>query len=436
VSLTAPTKLEELRGKLYAKAKAEPEFRFYALYDKMHRGDVLAEAYRLAKANRGAPGVDGQTFEEIEEHGAGRWLGELRRELESRTYRPLPVRRVLIPKHGGGERPLGIPTIKDRVVQTAAKLLLEPIFEADLRDEAYGYRPGRGATQAVQEVHRELARGKPEVVDADLTKYFDTIPHAELMKCVARRVADKAVLHLIKAWLKVPVEERDEQDRPRMTGGRRTKQGTPQGGVISPLLANIYINRLLRAIAASDLGRKHGAAIFNYADDFVVVCRSGAEEVLEWLRKALAIMRLTLNEAKTCIRDVRQESFRFLGYEIGPMVNGSNGRRFTGVQPSRKAMESIREKVSGILTRGRTQPWEEIRDQLNRTLRGWANYYAYGSPDRRFYAVVSHVRERVKNFLRRRHKLPRGTARFGHTEVYGALGVVNVNDLRRTKAFA
>jgi len=223
VSLTTPTKLEELRAKLYAKAKAEPTFRFYALYDKIHRWDVLIEALRQSKQKKGAAGVDGQTFEQISTYGEERWLEELQRELQGKTYRPQPVRRVLIPKPRGGERPLGIPTIKDRVAQTAAKLILEPIFEADLSEAAYGYRPGRSAVDAVKQVHQELKQGRTQVVDADLSKYFDTIPHAELMKSVARRVADKAVLQLVKVWLKVPVEERDEQGRPRYSGGKRSK---------------------------------------------------------------------------------------------------------------------------------------------------------------------------------------------------------------------
>ncbi len=275
VSLPTQSKLEELRGKLYAKAKVEPELRFYTLYDKLFRWDVLLEALRLSKEKKGVAGVDGQTFEGIKEYGEERWLKQLQEELQTRTYQPQPVRRVLIPKPGGGERPLGIPTIKDRVAQTAAKLILEPIFEADLSEAAYGYRPGRGAWQAVQVVHQELNRGKTEVVDADLSRYFDTIPHAELMKCLARRIADRAVLHLIKMWLKVPAQERDEQGRPRMSGGKDSKQGTPQGGVISPLLANVYINRLLKVFVRSPLMSRCGARIVNYADDFITWCRRG-----------------------------------------------------------------------------------------------------------------------------------------------------------------
>ena len=239
MSLTTPEKVRTLQRKLYCKAKAEPEFRFYLLYDKVWREDVLAHAWSLAKANDGAPGVDGMTFAEIEAAGVEKWLAGLRAELRDRTYRPQPVRRVLIPKPGGGERPLGIPTIRDRVVQTAVKLVVEPIFEADLEPNTFGYRPKRSAVDAIKAVHELLYHGYTEVVDADLSKYFDTIPHAELMQCVARRIVDRNILGLIKMWLKAPVEERDGDGTRRMLGGRDSSCGTPQGGVISPLLANL-----------------------------------------------------------------------------------------------------------------------------------------------------------------------------------------------------
>jgi RNA-directed DNA polymerase len=426
VSLTTPTKLEELRAKLYAKAKAEPTFRFYALYDKIHRWDVLIEALRQSKQKKGAAGVDGQTFEQISTYGEERWLEELQRELQGKTYRPQPVRRVLIPKPGGGERPLGIPTIKDRVVQTAAKLILEPIFEANLSEAAYGYRPGRSAVDAVKEVHQELKQGRTQVVDADLSKYFDTIPHAELMKSVARRVADKAMLHLVKMWLKVPVEERDEQGRPRYSGGKRSKQGTPQGGVISPLLANIYINRLLKVFTTSELMKRSGAKIVNYADDFVVVARRGAAEVLAQVKRWLGGMKLTLNETKTSIRDARKEHFRFLGYELGPLVYKKTGQKYLGARPSKKAMEHAREEVSRILRRGRTERWEEIAGELNRFLRGWASYFAYDSSTHAFNVLDWHVTERVRNFLSRRHNVARATSRFKYNEVHRSLGVLEV----------
>jgi RNA-directed DNA polymerase len=234
VSLATPDGVRRLQRKLYVKAKQEPEFRFYLLYDKVCRDDILAHAYRLARAARGAAGVDGVRFEDIEAAGVEPWLAALGKELRERTYRPAPVRRVMIPKPGGGERPLGIPTIRDRVVQTAAKLVLEPIFEADFEDSAYGYRPRRSAQDAVRAVHTALREGYTEVVDADLSKYFDTIPHHELLQSVARRVTDRHVLHLVKMWLTVPIEERDADGRRRMSGGKRSTRGTPQGGLLTP----------------------------------------------------------------------------------------------------------------------------------------------------------------------------------------------------------
>src|SRR5579864_5298727 len=254
MSLTTPSNIRELQRKLYIKAKQEPNFRFYALYDKIYREDILAHAYELAKANQGAPGVDNQSFEEIESEGRQRWITGLREELCQRTYQPQPVRRVMIPKHGGGERPLGIPTIRDRVAQTAAKLVLEPIWEADLEPNAYGYRPQKSAQDAIGKVDELLHEGYTDIVDADLSKYFDTIPHSELMQCVARRIADRQMLQLIKMWLKVPVEERDEKGKRRLTGGRDNDRGTPQGGVISPALANLYMNRMLKGFRQTRRG--------------------------------------------------------------------------------------------------------------------------------------------------------------------------------------
>ena len=247
MSLETPSKIRELQRKLYRKAKNEPDYRFYLLYDKMYREDILSHAYELAKPIRARRGWMGRRFEEIESEGLEEWLSGIREELRDKTYQPQPVRRVMIPKPGGGERPLGIPTIRDRVVQTAAKLVLEPIFEADLEPNAYGYRPKRSAQDAIQKVHKLLCEGYTDVVDADLSKYFDTIPHSELMQCVARRIVDRDMLHLIKMWLKVPVEERDENGK-RQDDGREGSAdcGTPQGGVISPLLANLYMNRLLK----------------------------------------------------------------------------------------------------------------------------------------------------------------------------------------------
>src|ERR1700724_3003495 len=323
--LETPEKIRSLQRKLYCKAKAEPAFRFYLLYDKICREDILRHAYALARAHAGAPGVDGETFAAIAASGLEGWLAGLQQELTTRTYRPAPVRRVMIPKPGGGERPLGIPTIRDRVAQTAAKLILEPILEADFEPNAYGYRPKKSAQDAIQEVDKLLYAGYTDVVDADLSKYFDTIPHSELMQCVARRMVDKHVLHLIQMWLKVPVEERDEKGNKRLTGGKGNDRGTPQGGVISPLLANLYMNRMLKGWKQTGRGEQYRARIVNYADDFVILSRGKAKEALEWTRGVLARLGLTLNEKKTSIRNARKERFDFSGIYIRTAILSANG---------------------------------------------------------------------------------------------------------------
>jgi RNA-directed DNA polymerase len=300
MSLATPEKIRTLQRKLYRKAKAEPAFRFYLLYDKICREDILRHAYALARENAGAAGVDGMTFATIEASGVEAWLAGLREELVSKMYRPDPVRRVMIPKpHGGGERPLGIPTIRDRVVQTAAKLVLEPIFEADFEDNAYGYRPARGAVDAVKDVHRHLCRGYTDVVDADLSRYFDSIPHSDLMQSVARRIVDRHVLRLIKLWLKAPIEERDDGDgRRRIGGGKSNTRGTPQGGVASPLLANIYMNRFLKHWRLTGRGEAFRAHVVAYADDFVILSRGRAAEAPAWTKAVMTKLGLTLNEAR------------------------------------------------------------------------------------------------------------------------------------------
>src|SRR6266487_2939660 len=277
MSLTTPRKIRELQIKLYRKAKNEPGFRFYQLYDKVYREDILNHAYALARANYGDPGVDGESFRDIESRGREEWMKGLREDLRNRSYQPQPVRRAMIPKAGGGERPLGIPTIRDRVAQTAAKLILEPIWEAELEPNAYGYRPRRSAQDAIRKVDELLHEGYTDIVDADLSKYFDTIPHSELMQCVARRIVDRHMLHLIKMWLKVPVEERDGNGKRRLTGGKDNDRGTPQGGVISPALANLYMNRMLKGWRQTGRGEQFRAHIVNYADDFVILSRGKGE---------------------------------------------------------------------------------------------------------------------------------------------------------------
>jgi RNA-directed DNA polymerase len=424
-SLRTPDKVRELQIKLYRKAKSEPGYRFYQLYDKVYREDVLLRAWEQAKANQGAPGVDEESFEDIESKGVTEWLKGLRRELHDKTYQPQPVRRVMIPKPGGGERPLGIPTIRDRVAQTAAKLILEPIFEADLEPNAYGYRPRRSAQDAIQKVDELLHEGYTDIVDADLSKYFDNIPHSELLQCVARRIVDKHMLHLIKMWLQVPVEERDESGKKkRLTGGKDNDRGTPQGGVVSPMLANLYFNRLLKGFRQTGREEQYRARIVNYADDFVMLSRGKATESLGWTRGVLERLKLTLNEKKTSIRNARRERFDFLGYTFGPHISRRTGREYQGYSPSQKSMTRFRENVRQHLSRGNTEPWEEVRDRLNQKLKGWKQYFELGSPWRAFKVLDEYVEERVRHFLRKRHKVQsQGTRQFSTKRIYGELGV-------------
>ena len=432
MSLATPEKIGQLQKKLYEKAKQEPTFRFYQLYDKMYREDILAHAYRLVRSAKGArtAGVDGETIEDIETVGVEKWLEARREELATKTYEPNAVRRVMIPKPGGGERPLGIPTIRDRVVQTAAKLILEPIFEADMADSAYGYRPGRSAQEAVKEVHGALCGGYTDVVDADLSKYFDTIPHDQLMQAVARRIVDRHMLKLIKGWLKVPVEERDENGRPRMTGGKSSKAGTPQGGVISPLLANIYMNRLLRVWRDRGKATEYRAKLINYADDLVILSRGKAAEAMAFLQWAISKMGLSLNEAKTRLCDGRQESFRFLGYEFGPEVHHRTGRRYLAAQPSAKSIQRAKEKVKAVLHPGNQDPWDEVVKQLNRILRGWTNYFSIGTRWPAYQAIEKYVEERARYFLRRHHKvLSRGYRRFSSEQLHENMGLARMRAL-------
>jgi RNA-directed DNA polymerase len=434
MSLVTPEKIRTLQRKLYCKAKAEPAFRFYVLYDKIYREDILRHAYMLARGNAGAPGVDGVTFAAIETSGLEAWLAGLREELVLKTYRPSPVRRVMIPKpNGGGERPLGIPTIRDRVVQTAAKLVLEPIFEADFEDNAYGYRPVRGAVDAVKEVHRHICRGHTDVVDADLSRYFDTIPHSDLMKSVARRIVDRHVLRLIKLWLKAPIEERDEGNGiRRIGGGKSNTRGTPQGGVASPLLANIYMNRFLKHWRLTGCREAFRAHVVAYADDFVILSCGYATEALAWTKTVMTKLGLTLNEAKTSVRNARQERFDFLGYSFGPHRFKASGKRYLGASPSKKSIQRLKAKVSRLLVPGNNDPWDEVRDTLNRSLLGWSNYFSYGTRSSAFRAVDHYVYERVRDFLARRHKVAgRGTRRFSFDVVHGECGLLRLERLPR-----
>lgn len=436
MSLATPEKIRRLQAALYAKAKQEPNRRFHSLYDKVWRGDILGHAFALSRQNGGAPGVDEQTFDSIEVEGVDRWLGNLREDLQTGRYKPQPVRRVMIPKSSGvGQRPLGIPTIRDRVVQTAAKLMIEPIFEADFDEAAYGYRPRRSALDAVRKIHKAMDQGHYEVVDADLSNYFDTIPHSELMKCIARRISDGQMLRLIKMWLKAPVEETDERGDRRMSGGKKATRGTPQGGVASPILANIYMHRYIKAFRKYGLDRKYGAVLINYADDIVVLCRHGAQEVLDTTRQWMTRIGLALNENKTCVRNARCESFDFLGYTFGPMYSPRTGGRYNGARPSKKAIASIKEAIRRRLRNGNQSPWEDVVRRLNQSLRGWAAYFSYGSLAKARHDVGQHLYHTVRCFLRRRHKLAgSGYRQFPERDVFGKLGVLSLKHLPRRGA--
>lgn len=424
MSLATPEKIRRLQRKLDAKAKREPKFRFYQLYDKIYRRDILLHAYERCRSKPGAPGVDGVSFKMIEAGGLMEWLQKLEEELHDKTYEASPVRRVMIPKANGGERPLGIPTIRDRVAQTAAKLVLEPIFAADFENCAYGYRPKRSGQDAVKAVHEAICQGYTDIVDADLSRFFDMIPHGDLMKSVERRVSDVHMLRLIRQWLKVPVEELDERGRPRYTGGKQNMRGTPQGGVISPLLANIYMHRYLRAWRERGKGDAFCGKLVNYADDFVILTRGHAAEALQWTRWVMSAIGLTLNEDKTRICGARTELFDFLGYSFGPARFRKDGHWYLAAMPSKKAVGRLRTNIRSVLRAGVVAPWSDVRNRLNGILTGWSNYFNVGTRTFAYRAVDNFVQTAVRGFLQRRHKVPGGgTRRFPDNVIFGEHGV-------------
>jgi len=427
VTLETPDRIRELQRKLYRKAKQEPNFRFYLLYDKVYRRDILSHAYRLVKANKGASGVDGLTFERIEERekGAEGYLGQIAEELERKVYRPMPVRRVNIPKPDGRQRPLGIPTIKDRVVQMVVKIVIEPIFEADFEGNSYGFRPKRNAHQAMDDISLHLRMGKTQVIDADISKYFDTIPHDKLLTLVAKRIVDKNILRLIKLWLKAPVVEEGRDGKKRTEGNPK---GTPQGGVISPLLANIYLHVLDRIWKVRKVEERFKARLIRYADDFVVLCQGQTERVLKGIKTVLRGLELSLNEEKTRIVDARKERFNFLGYRIEVVRNPKTGKTFPLIKPSKEALAEIKAEIKALTCRKTLcLPKEVVIKKLNETVRGWVGYFYYGNCSRDLSSLKGFLDERVRTYLRRKHaKKSRGYKEYPYQYLYGTLGLYKI----------
>ncbi|HXJ94478.1 MAG TPA: group II intron reverse transcriptase/maturase [Terriglobia bacterium] len=429
-NLSTPKSVQKLQKALHAKAKAEPGYRFYALYDKIYREDILAYAYAQCRSNAGAPGVDGQNFPQVEAYGVERWLGELALALKEESYRPEPIRRVFIPKANGKLRPLGISTLRDRVCMTAAMLVLDPIFEADLPPEQYAYRAGRNAQQAVSEVQDTLYHGHPEVVDADVADYFGSIPHAEIMRSLARRMVDARVLHLIKMWLECAVEETDDRGRKtRTTVAKDTKRGIPQGSPISPLLANLYMRRFVLGWKKLGLEQLLGARIVTYADDLVILCPRGrAAEALTRMRELMRKLRLTVNEEKTRICSLPEGHFDFLGYTFGRLYSPRTGSSYIGMRPSKRSVRRAVDNVRALTARNMT--WQETTDvvaKLNRVLRGWANYFQVGTVSGAYRALESYTELRLRRWLRYKHNAWHSRAgRFYDSYLYGELGLVRL----------
>ena len=428
--LAASERVQRLQTALHAKAKGAPDFRFYSLSDKVWRDDVLAVAWQTVRRNGGAAGVDGETVADVESRGVNGWLGALARDLKEGTYRPRAVRQVLIPKKQRGKfRPLGIPCLRDRVAQTAAMLVLSPIFEADLEPEQYAYRPGRGAKDAVNRVHRLLTTGHREVVDADLTNYFGEIPHADLLKSLARRVSDGRLLGWVKAWLEMAVEEDDGRGgRHRTNRARRERKGTPQGAPISPLFSNVYMRRFIRGWKVLGYARRFGAEIVNYADDFAVLGRAPASAMLAVVEGLMKRLKLPMNAEKTRCCRVPEEPMTFLGYRIGRNYRPGTGAAYIGTRPSPASVQGICRRVSELSTsrHGLVPPKEMVR-RLNRALTGWANYFTLGQVSPAYRAVDRHATRRLRQWFCRKHKVRSGkSVRFSNERLWYVYGLARL----------
>jgi len=441
VSLSTSRKtVEKLQSSLQAKAKSEPGYRFYSLWDKVCREDVLREALRRSRRNAGAPGVDGVDFAAIEAGGMDLWLGTLQEELRSKRYAPQPLLRVWIPKRNGGQRPLSIPTVKDRVVQTAVVLVLGPIFEADLAPQQYGFRPGMDAKMAVRRAYFHITQhDRREVVDADLSDYFTTIPHGPLMRCVSRRIADGEILSVLKRWLTVPVWERTARGAVlRTTQARDQKRGTPQGGTASPLLANLYFRRFLRAWYEHGHSGRLDAHVVNYADDLVICCPPGnGKMALATMRRLMGRLGLTVNDQKTRIACLPEGAFDFLGYTVGRFY-GKDGRAFIGTEPSRKSIRRIVEKIHDeTASRWNMDSAEKRVDELNALLRGWSGYFNQGRVIRAYRVIRQYTERRLRRWLlRRQGKRGAGYRQYPDEYLYQTLGLYRLPDSRAAVAKA
>ena len=425
-----PVKLSTLRQKLYRKAKLEPKFRFYVLYDRIFRQDVLSSAYRIARAKKGAAGVDGVTFELIEgsEEGVDGFLNDIHESLKAKTYKPEAVRRVYIPKPDGRKRPLGIPTIRDRVIQTAMLLIVEPIFEADFMDCSYGFRPKRTAHDALSEMRKHLKNGLTDVYDADLKGYFDSIPHDKLIKCLCMRIVDRSVLKLVKMWLKAPIVEEDGTGKKKIA---RNQKGTPQGGVISPLLANVYLHWFEKVFYSSTgPGQWAKAHIVRYADDFAIFARYQGDRINMYVESKIETwLGIELNREKTKVINLRQpdESMDFLGFTFRyEMDRFGKPRKYLNITPSRKAIRAEREKLRGLISKKQSHvALPKLIMSVNNQVRGWANYFAFGYPRKAFRTMNWYLRSRLIGHLRRRSqrpfRVPKGQSYYKHLQKLGLI---------------